>query len=259
MEYGICNISMIPVRKEPSGRSEMTTQIIFGESYEIIERTKEWYRIILAYDSYEGWISGKQHYPIHASTFKALNKFPVNTTSEIISEIINETENQIYLIPFGSSLPNLEGNILRIGDQKYIVRGNISRENRKISRESIVETARLYINSPYLWGGRSPFGIDCSGFTQMVFKICGIKLLRDTSQQSEQGENISFISEAQAGDLAFFDNDEGLITHVGIILDNSKIIHASGKVRIDNIDHYGIFNKDLKKYVYKLRLIKRYL
>lgn len=250
---------MIPVRKEPSERSEMTTQIIFGESFEAIERKKDWLRIVLAYDGYEGWIPDTQHYPLQASTFKSLNKFPVNTTSELISEIINETENQIYLIPLGSTLPNVQGNIFMIDDQKYVAKGNITRSKRRVGKEAIIELAKLYLNAPYLWGGRTPFGIDCSGLTQVVFKICGIKLLRDASQQSEQGDNISFISEASNGDLAFFDNEEGLITHVGILMDNNKIIHASGKVRIDNIDHYGIFNKNTNKYTHKLRLIKRYL
>jgi gamma-D-glutamyl-L-lysine dipeptidyl-peptidase len=113
------------------------------------------------------------------------------------------------------------------------------------------------LNSPYLWGGKTPFGIDCSGFTQMAYKLAGIKLRRDAWQQAEQGHTINLLEETEPGDLAFFDNDEGNIVHVGIILRDHKIIHAAGKVRIDSIDHYGINNKELKKYTHKLRLIKR--
>ena len=117
----------------------------------------------------------------------------------------------------------------------------------------------MYLNAPYLWGGRSPFGIDCSGFTQMVFKLCGIKLLRDAYQQAEQGYLINLLDEAHAGDLVFFDNEEGRITHTGILLPNNRIIHASGKVRIDTLDHHGIYNSETRRYSHKLRLIKRYI
>ena len=114
-----------------------------------------------------------------------------------------------------------------------------------------------YLNAPYLWGGRSPFGIDCSGFTQLVFKFAGIKLQRDAYQQGGQGSIINFIEEVQPGDLAFFSNDEGAIIHVGIMLKDNRIIHSSGKVRIDKIDHFGIYNAETKKHSHLLKLIKR--
>ncbi len=124
---------------------------------------------------------------------------------------------------------------------------------------SIIEFSKSYLNAPYLWGGKSPFGIDCSGFVQVVFKMNGIHLSRDASQQANAGENVSLLDEARPGDLLFFDNDEGDIIHVGILMEDKKIIHASGKVRIDVIDHQGIYNNDIKKYTHKLRLIKRIL
>ena len=115
----------------------------------------------------------------------------------------------------------------------------------------------MYLNAPYLWGGKTPFGIDCSGFTQMVYKLNGYKIHRDASQQALEGEPLSFIEESEVGDLAFFDNDEGNIIHVGIIMENNYIIHASGKVRIDRLDHLGIYNPELKKHTHKLRVIKK--
>ncbi|NTW32657.1 MAG: C40 family peptidase, partial [Bacteroidetes bacterium] len=121
----------------------------------------------------------------------------------------------------------------------------------------IVENAYMYLDAPYLWGGRSPFGIDCSGFVQMVYKLIGIRLPRDASQQASQGTTINFLSEAVPGDIAFFDNEDGIIVHTGIIINNGQIIHASGRVRIDNLDHEGIFQVKTKKYTHKLRLIKR--
>lgn len=256
MEFGICNISIIAVRQEPSERSEMVTQLIFGELFEIIDKSKEWIKIRLSFDNYEGWISRIQFFPLEESSYKLLNKFPVDTTAMMFSSLHNENEK--FNIPPGSSLPQLNKNIITIDNTQYVLNGEISKANTKPDRDRIVEIAMLYLNSPYLWGGRTPFGIDCSGFTQIVFKINGIKLMRDASQQSTQGNTISFISEAQAGDLAFFDNEEEEIIHVGIILDKNKIIHASGKVRIDKIDHYGIFNIEINKYTHKLRLLKNY-
>ena len=256
MEYGICNIGIIAVRRNPSEISEMVTQLIFGELYEIINISKEWIHIKLSFDSYEGWISANQMFSIKEDTFNILNKFPVNTTSGVTSELYDKNRNEKINIPLGSSLPHLNNNSISFDNMNFVLLGDINKTDTKISRDSIVETALLFQNAPYLWGGRTPFGIDCSGFTQMVYKINGIKLMRDASQQSTQGETISFISEAKAGDLAFFDNKEEEIIHVGIIIDNNKIIHASGKVRVDNIDHYGIFNKDTNKYSHKLRLLK---
>jgi cell wall-associated NlpC family hydrolase len=124
-------------------------------------------------------------------------------------------------------------------------------------KDNLVKTAYQYLNSPYLWGGKTPFGIDCSGFTQMVYKLNGYKLLRDASQQSTQGEVLSFIEESEPGDLAFFDNEEGKIIHVGIMLENNYIIHASGKVRIDRLDHLGIYNAEINRHTHRLRVIKK--
>ena len=129
--------------------------------------------------------------------------------------------------------------------------------SKKLPKKQLIDTAILYLNSPYLWGGKTPFGIDCSGFTQMVYKLNGYKLLRDASQQATQGEALSFIEESEPGDLAFFDNAEGVITHVGIIMEDNYIIHAHGKVRIDRIDHTGIFNSEARMHTHKLRVIKR--
>jgi cell wall-associated NlpC family hydrolase len=117
----------------------------------------------------------------------------------------------------------------------------------------------LFLNSAYLWGGRSIFGVDCSGFCQTVFRFIGIPLLRDAYQQASQGEAIGFLEETKLGDLAFFDNEEGRITHVGMLLDQDTIIHASGRVRMDTIDHLGIVNVDTGLHTHKLRIIKRML
>jgi gamma-D-glutamyl-L-lysine dipeptidyl-peptidase len=256
MNHGICYLSLVPVRKEASDRSEMVTQLLFGEHFEIIGINKQWYKIRIAHDDYEGWIDEKLVMPISAQDFQKLNTNPVVTTSSLV-EIITNSDN-IFPIVIGSSLPFYNEEYCYINNNKYSYDGPVSIQD-KPRKETITENAFMYLNAPYLWGGRSPFGIDCSGLTQMVYKMSGIKLKRDAKQQAEQGHTLSLIDEAEPGDLAFFDNDEGLITHVGIFLSSNKIIHASGKVRIDKIDYHGIYNPEKQKYSHKIRLIKRML
>ncbi|MCY7361282.1 MAG: C40 family peptidase, partial [Ignavibacteria bacterium] len=146
--------------------------------------------------------------------------------------------------------------------EKYKIKAKtkvITQTELKPDEDQITEIALKYLNAPYLWGGRSPYGIDCSGFTQMVYKFFGIRLKRDAYQQAEQGRTIDYIDHTQTGDLAFFHNEDGKIKHVGIILQHKKIIHASGCVRIDSIDHHGIYNHDKKTYSHNLRFFKRIL
>jgi cell wall-associated NlpC family hydrolase len=144
-----------------------------------------------------------------------------------------------------------------VGEMSYMIQGNNFSSSRSNSRELIIEKALKYFNSPYLWGGRSPFGIDCSGFSQILYKMAGFPIPRNASEQSLIGENLSFLEESKPGDLAFFDNEEGNIIHVGIIWEKNKIIHSSGMVRIDNIDQFGIYNVDTKRYSHKLRIMRR--
>ena len=156
----------------------------------------------------------------------------------------------------GAPLPRYNNKKFKIGETEYSFDGTV-RLSTTPDKKMIIENAYMYINSPYLWGGRSPFGIDCSGFTQVVYKLCGIRLKRDASQQAEQGTTIKSLEESTPGDLAFFANGTEKITHVGILLPQHKIIHASGKVRVDKIDPQGIFNEDKNTYTHNLRLIKR--
>jgi hypothetical protein len=250
--FGICNLAIIPLRFEPSDRSEIVSQVLFGEHFEILEQLKQWFRIRLQYDDYEGWIDSKQMQLISEASFNQLSKDAIILNADLI-EYITAPNNVLIPIPLGSSLSFINHN--------EINNANFDFEGTKISgvktKNSLISTAYLYLNAPYLWGGKTPFGIDCSGFTQMVYKLNGYHLLRDASQQAMQGEALSFIEESEPGDLAFFDNEEGNIIHVGIIMENNYIIHASGKVRIDRLDHLGIYNPETNKHTHKLRVIKK--
>ena len=225
----------------------MVTQVLYGDFFKVLEQRKKWSRIRLAYDKYEGWIDNKQYAEIEEQQYKDLLNLDINLSRDLI-EYISDSSNNLYPIPLGSDL-----NGLQLLDHKFD--GN--RLTSKSEKSNIIETSFLYLNAPYLWGGKTPFGIDCSGFTQMVYKLNGYKLLRDASQQATQGVALSFIEESEPGDLAFFDNSEGDIIHVGIIMENNYIIHAHGKVRIDRLDHSGIYNVDKNTHTHRLRVIKK--
>lgn len=247
MQYGICNLGIVPIRLEPSDTSEMVTQALYGDFFKVLEQRKKWSRIRFAFDNYEGWIDNKQYLEIEDSNYNELDKCGINLSKDLI-EFVADTSNQLYPIPVGSDLNGL--NLL-----KHHFDGIALTE--KSAKENIVKSSFLFLNAPYLWGGKTPFGIDCSGFTQMVYKLNGYKIFRDASEQAKQGEALSFIEESEPGDLAFFDNAEGNITHVGIIMEDNYIIHAHGKVRIDRLDHSGIYNIDKNIHTHKLRVIKK--
>jgi hypothetical protein len=250
--FAICNLAIIPLRAEPNDRSEIVSQVLFGEHFEILEKQHQWSKIKLQYDNYEGWVDSKQYQIISEKSFTSLSKDAVILNSDLV-EYVSNPSHSLVPIPLGSSLSFLNHSEINVEGFGF--------EGMKTSgikpKSDLLATAYLYLNAPYLWGGKTPFGIDCSGFTQMVYKLNGYKLLRDASQQSTQGEALSFIEESEPGDLAFFDNEEGNIIHVGIIMEDNYIIHASGKVRIDRIDHLGIYNAEQNRHTHRLRVIKK--
>jgi hypothetical protein len=254
MLYGICNLSIVPLRETTSDTSEMVNQVLFGETFEVIEKEKEWSKIRLTFDNYEGFIDNKQYTNITEDFFFKLKSEKQYFSGELV-DFVTDDNNQLTTIPLGSHLPLYNNGKLQITPRNYVYEGEILSE-KKTKRE-ISQTAFTYLNTPFLWGGKTPFGIDCSGFTQMVYKLCGHHLLREASEQATQGEVLSFIEESEPGDLAFFDNEEGEIIHVGIILNDYHIIHCHGKVRIDTLDHSGIYNADTHKHTHKLRIIKK--
>ena len=267
MEFGISLQSILPIRSEPDHKAEMVSQILFGELFRILHKELNWIRIQLSYDNYEGWIDLKQVTLLDESEFIRLFNAKTPSSVDLVQLLSNDSKKTILPVLLGSSLPGLADHHFRIKDQFFSFEGLTSdslslevvpsQQERLIAKQRLIDDAMLYLNAPYLWGGRSPFGIDCSGFTQMVYKLNKIKLLRDASQQAAMGESLNFVSEAEPGDLAFFDDEEGKIIHVGLMMNKNRIIHASGKIRIDSIDHQGIYSEEEKKYTHKLRVIRR--
>jgi hypothetical protein len=250
--FGICNLAIIPLRAESSDRSEIVSQVLFGEHFEVLETLKQWAKIRLQYDGYEGWVDSKQFQPITKDQYEQLSQEAIILNSDLV-EYITSPNNLLMPIPLGASLSFLNHADINVSGFDF--------EGMRITgvkpKSNLINTSFMYLNAPYLWGGKTPFGIDCSGFTQMVYKLNGYHLLRDASQQATEGEALSFIEESEPGDLAFFDNEEGKIIHVGIIMDDNYIIHSSGKVRIDRLDHLGIYNAETNRHTHKLRVIKK--
>lgn len=237
MNKGICSVSIAPLRADSSDKSEIVSQLLYGESADIIEIKDNWTKIITHYDNYEAWMDTKQILPVS-------------------DEFLSSRKTNLVKEPFQSTMTESGKMLLSMGSEVNFETTAPTR-GHDLS-ESIVNCTKEFLNVPYLWGGKSFFGIDCSGFTQIIYKIHGIKIPRDTYQQAALGEALTFIEEAKPGDLAFFENSEGRIIHVGFILADQKIIHAHGKVRIDSLDSLGIFNKDQNRHTHKLRFIRSY-
>lgn len=231
MEKYYCSVSVSPMRVEVSEKSEMTSQILYGETCEIIKTEGLYSKIKMDFDGYEGWVN--------SSVLKKEN-------SEISKNLVTQNYG-VFDLPEGRNLLSL-GSEVAFETENFVDNNNI--------RESLVGSAKKFINVPYLWGGRSYFGIDCSALVQLVYKIHGIALPRDADKQAELGEARDFVEESEPGDLAFFEDETGFISHVGLVLSPFELIHASGKVRIDSLDFSGIYNAEKNKHTHKLRMVK---
>lgn len=254
-QFGLCRVSIAPLRAEASDRSEIVSQLLFGDGVEITAQKDNWRKIRNIYDEYEGWVDIKQLEVVPKEEAEAVSDF---VAPPALENALTAEDGSTYYLVAGSSLPGFSNGNCALGNLRFKLNFQPLQVNYGALKGDLAAFGLFFLNAPYLWGGRTLFGIDCSGFTQTVFKMAGIRIKRDASQQAEEGITVDFLPEARKGDVAFFDNAEGRITHVGILLDNQQIIHASGKVRIDPIDDQGIFNKELNKYTHRLRIIKRF-
>ncbi len=258
MQFGVCPLSMIAVHTSPNVGSEMCTQLLFGELVEVIERKgKEWLKIRCQADHHIGWIKTNQVIAITQSEFELFQQsfaYCLEVTHPLMAD------QHFVPITIGARLPQFNGMQFQLGDERYQFSG-LAVEARDVPRtaELVQKIARRYLHSPYLHGGRSPFGIDSAGLVQMVLQMIGIALPREAAQQIMFGETIDFVEQTQVGDLAFFEDRIGRVAHVGMLMEEQKIMHAHGKVKIDQLDHFGIFDTTLQQYTHKLRVIRRIL
>ncbi len=256
MEFGVCTLSVVAVRERPDHKFEMVSQLLFGELFEILEQRNGWYHIRIIHDSYQGWVSVDQVETLEFDEYQALKNQPSTVTGDLLSFIQDKTQQTSFPISAGCSVYFPQDGNISLGGRVFHYPGQLL-DLSKPQPELITNHALMFLNTPYLWGGRSVFGMDCSGFVQLAYKMGGIKIPRDAAVQANQGETIHLIHETNPGDLLFFDNPEGDINHVGILLQEGYIIHAHGKVRIDMIDHNGIYSKEKNRYTHKLRLMRR--
>ena len=248
MSISACNLSIVPLRAEPSHRSELVSQVLFGETFEILVDGIDFSKIRLIDTKYEGWIQKHQFAKVVLSGVKR------NTIVDLSGALAIAGSKMVHLL-HGTVI---SGSSITIGEETYNIEGNLRECKLTDFNTEFTKLIQYYTNTPYMWGGRSMFGIDCSGFSQVIYRHFGISLLRDAYQQAENGNAVDFLTEIKAGDLAFFDNEVGKITHVGVMVDSETIIHAAGRVRIDKMDNQGIFNSELNRYTHKLRIVKRY-
>lgn len=248
-------LSLVPMRAEPSDKAEMVTQVIFGECLEVLSRQGNWVQVQLATDQYRGWIDYKQYAPVTAAYYKEWKEARHPRALDIV-QVVSNADKRIP-VGAGAYLPFFDGMSIRVNQESYQYSGRATNPAVPVTTAQLSKVALGFLKAPYLWGGKSMFGIDCSGFTQQVYGICGYQLPRDASQQVTHGEEVHFAAQTVPGDLAYFANEEGRITHVGLMLQNQQIMHAHGEVRIDTLDHNGIYNADRKRYSHQLRIIKR--
>ena len=256
MEYGINMQATVSVREMPSRKSQMVNQLLFGDLFVVKARKDEWCLIETIDDKYEGWVYQIQVKAISEDFFK----IATNSSRHYVHSLYGKVRGDNKLLPVTRGaqfhLWDEAGNF-SVEDEKFYYKKAVHSTPENPTGYGVVDMAKSYLEAPYQWGGRSPLGIDGSGLVQVVFKLNGILLPRNAAQQVSRGEQILFVEAAQTGDLAFFENQEGSIVHVGIIMDGNRILHAWGKVRIDSIDHQGIFNKEIGKYSHRLREVKR--
>jgi gamma-D-glutamyl-L-lysine dipeptidyl-peptidase len=257
LAYAYCNVPVMPVRSEPVHRAEQTTQLLFGEKAEIIEiNNKEWARIHIAWDGYEGWCKLSQLKIVNKKEYRKSAKYIAASHADKVIFPTGE-----MLLPLGCELTGLTGGIIIPLKEPGKFKGKKNNPAEAVlNGESIKSAALQYLHAPYQWGGRSVAGIDCSGLTQMAYKLCNHAIPRDASQQALEGELVDFLQHSKCGDLAFFEDKDGKIVHVGLLLDNQNIIHATdtlGRVTIDRIDQGGIISTILKMRTHNLRFVKR--
>lgn len=248
------------MRAEAREGAEQITQILFGETFSILEQKPRWNRVQLDSDGQEGWIDAKmstQMSPAEEKAYKrqyksaAIIAFPM-------AYAVSENNGQTIPLSAGTRLTNYKDGVFEVLGVRFRIDPNmVITESREQNQENLLQTVRFFLNIPYLWGGKNAMGMDCSGFTQVIMSLFGKNLKRNASEQVTQGRKIAALKNVQAGDLVFFDHEDGKISHVGIAIDGNRVIHCSGRVKVEKLDENGIYNAETGAYSHHLVEIRR--
>lgn len=284
MSVGCCTLPLVPMRLEPSERSEMVSQMLFGELFEVLQEKNSWSRIRNFSDDYVGWCSSQMLQLLPTNIFQELEKTspvftsaPLSLCACVVESLAKESSQKLssMFLPAGSRLyflnketghfsvyrsggsPSLEHFSKEIWEMDPKPLWAAARREGENVAEAALRSALRFVNAPYLWGGKSILGMDCSGLVQLIFSIHGICLPRDARDQFLAGSAVVNLSEALPGDLAFFSNEAGNVVHVGILLNSGQIVHASGCVRMDSVDATGIFNRAIGSYTHSFFSVRR--
>ena len=258
IDYGVCRLAIVPVRKAPGDGAEQVTQLLFGDHYEVysVSPDRRWASIRIITDQCEGWIDNRQHHTITPEYLEQINQADFKIILDVAATILYKKSP--LTIVLGSIVPISTTELFKIEEQ-LLFNGEAKSLNQRRDFDFLKTLALKYMNAPSQAGGKTPFGIDAAGLVQMVFKICGYRIPRDVIQQSAQGKKVKSLADAKPGDVAFFSDQEHKSFHVGILMEDDKIIHAAGKVRLDHINEEGIMNTEIKIYTHHTTGIRRIL
>ena len=265
MGYGISLHSIVPVRAEAREAAEQNTQMLFGELCQIINHKSQttnpkWTHVRLESDGQEGWVDAKMLTPMSEEEYTTYREALKSAAMVAFPMAYAMSENNGQTIPLtaGTKLTHYQdGRFEVLGVGFRIDPTMVITSPRELNQDSLLQTVRFFLNVPYLWGGKNALGMDCSGFTQVVMSLFGRLLKRNASEQATQGEEVASLAQAKAGDLAFFDHEDGRISHVGIVIDAERIIHCSGRVKVEKIDNTGIYNAERGEYTHHLVTLRR--
>ena len=249
------------MRADARESAEQETQLLFGETCEILDKSQapKWYRVRIDTDGEEGWVDAKMVSPMSDEEFAAYSA--ANKEAMVafpMAYAMSENNGQTIPLTAGTRLAKYEkGRFEVLGVGFRIDPSMVITTPREMNQESLLQTVRFFLNVPYLWGGKNALGMDCSGFVQVIMSLFGKVLPRNASQQAKEGQAVHELAEGQAGDLVFFDHEDGKISHVGILIDPERVIHCSGRVKVEKIDPTGIFNPEIGDYSHHLVSIRR--